>query len=78
MTGIKMSHVPYKGSAPALNDVVAGHIPCCSATSSPALQLVRDGKVRALGVTRPARAGGAGIPPLAEAGVPGYEASPGR
>jgi len=51
MTGIEMTHVPYKGAAPALNDVVAGHIEVMISDVAPALPLIMDGKVRALGVT---------------------------
>ena len=56
LTGIEMTHVPYKGSAPALNDVVAGHVPMLFSDPVPSLPLIRAGKVRALGVTTaPAR-----------------------
>ncbi len=51
MTGIEMTHVPYKGSAPALNDVVAGHVPLVFSDPVPSLPQIRDGKVRALGVS---------------------------
>src|SRR5262249_46456325 len=56
MTGIQMLHVPYKGSTPALSDVVAGHIPLMLGDIVAALPLVKDGKVRALGVTSAERA----------------------
>jgi len=51
MTGIEMTHVPYKGSAPALTDVIGGHIALLFADPAPALPLIKAGKVRALGVT---------------------------
>src|SRR5262249_13039345 len=44
MTGIEMTHVPYKGSAPALTDVVAGHVPLLFSDPVPALPLIREGK----------------------------------
>jgi tripartite-type tricarboxylate transporter receptor subunit TctC len=76
MVGIKMTHVPYKGSAPALSDLVAGHIEVMFTDLAPSLQLIRAGKVRALAVTTAERAAAAPeIPPLAEVGVPGYDAA---
>jgi len=76
MSGIGMTHVPYKGLAPAFNDVVAGHVPLMFGDFGTALPLVRSGKVRALGVTTAQRVAAAPeIPPLSEAGLPGYVAS---
>jgi tripartite-type tricarboxylate transporter receptor subunit TctC len=76
MTGIEMTHVPYKGSAPALTDVVGGHIALLFADPAPALPLIKAGKVRALGVTSAALLPAApDIPPLAQSGVPGFDAS---
>jgi tripartite-type tricarboxylate transporter receptor subunit TctC len=73
MIGAKMTHVPYKGSVPALTDVVAGNIPMMIVDLTPAQQLIEDGKVRAFGVTSPVRAKPApNIPTIAEAGLPGY------
>jgi len=75
VTGIEMTHIPYKGTAPALGDVVAGHVPLMFADVIAALPLVRDGKVRALGVSSITRVPAASeIPTIAEAGVPGFEA----
>src|SRR5438132_6206805 len=76
MTGIEMTHVPYKGSAPALTDVVAGHVQLLFSDTVPALPLIREGRVRALGVSSAIRLPSAPeIPPLAEAGVPGFDAA---
>jgi tripartite-type tricarboxylate transporter receptor subunit TctC len=76
MTGIEMTHVPYKGSAPALTDVIAGHVPLLFSDTVPALPQIREGKVRALGVSTAARLPSApDIPPIAEAGVPGFDAA---
>jgi tripartite-type tricarboxylate transporter receptor subunit TctC len=76
MTGIEMTHVPYKGSAPALTDVIGGHIALLFADPAPALPQIKAGKVRALGVTSAARLPAApDIPALAERGVPGFDAS---
>jgi tripartite-type tricarboxylate transporter receptor subunit TctC len=76
MTGIEMTHVPYKGSAPALTDVIAGHVPLMFSDAVPSLPQIREGKVRALGVSTAARLASApDIPPIAEAGVPGFDAA---
>jgi tripartite-type tricarboxylate transporter receptor subunit TctC len=76
MTGIEMTHVPYKGSAPALTDVIAGHVPLMFSDAVPALPQIKEGKVRALGVSTAARLPSAPeIPPLAEVGVPGFDAA---
>jgi tripartite-type tricarboxylate transporter receptor subunit TctC len=75
MTGIQMTHVPYKGGPPALNDVVAGHVQLVFADPSSAVQQIRAGTVRPLGITSKVRLPTAPeIPPIAEAGVPGFEA----
>src|SRR5262249_35239675 len=74
--GIQMTHVPYKGNAPALNDVVAGHVSLMFVDASASVQLVRDGRLRGLGVPTALRAPmAAEIPPLAEVGVPGFNAA---
>jgi len=74
MLGIEMTHVPYKGSAPALNDLVGGHIQMMFCDVPPAMSLIQAGKIRALGVTTKERVPAvADIPPLAEVGVPGYD-----
>jgi tripartite-type tricarboxylate transporter receptor subunit TctC len=74
MSGIEMTHIPYKGSIAALTDVVAGHIDLTFTDPSISPQLIRDGKVRALGVTSKARVGVVPeVPPIADT-LPGYEA----
>jgi tripartite-type tricarboxylate transporter receptor subunit TctC len=74
MTGIKMIHVPYKGSAPALNDLAAGHIPMMFSDIPPALGMLRAGKVRALGVTTASRVPAiADVPSIAEGGLPDFD-----
>lgn len=55
MTGIAMAHVPYKGSLPALNDVVAGHVPLMFVDLGPSLGMIQAGKVRPLGVSTATR-----------------------
>jgi tripartite-type tricarboxylate transporter receptor subunit TctC len=76
VTGITATHVPYKGLAPALNDVVAGHVSLMFGDFGTTLPLVRTGKLRALGVSTAQRVGAAPeIPALAEVGLPGFDAS---
>ena len=74
MLGIKMTHVPYRGSVPAMTDLVAGHIQVLFVDIGPSIELVRAGKAIALGVTsaEPAAAA-AEVPPLAKMGVPGFD-----
>ena len=73
LTGTQMTHVPYKGTVPALNDLIAGHIQVLFADSPPALPQIEGGKVRALGVTTAKRIPAAPeIPPIAET-VPGFD-----
>jgi tripartite-type tricarboxylate transporter receptor subunit TctC len=75
MTGIALTHIPYKGTAQAINDVVAGHVPLIFSDIAPAVQLIRDGKLRPLGISSATRfAALPDIPPIAEAGVPGFDA----
>ena len=76
MTGIEMRHVPYRGGGPALNDVVAGHVPIYFADAGPAAPLIKAGQLKALGVTTATRASHLpDVPTLHEAGVTGYEAN---
>lgn len=76
MTGIEMSPVAYRGSVPALNDVVAGHVPLMFVDVGPALGIIQAGKVRPLGISTKTRfAALPDIPPLAEVGVPGFDAA---
>jgi tripartite-type tricarboxylate transporter receptor subunit TctC len=74
MTGINMTHVPYKGSLPALNDVVAGHIDLMFCDIPPAIGMIKTGRVRVLGVSTKARVDTfPDVPSIAEAGVPGFD-----
>jgi tripartite-type tricarboxylate transporter receptor subunit TctC len=74
MLGIKMTHVPYKGSVPSMTDLVAGNIQVLFVDIGPSIQLIRAGKARALGITSAQRAAAAPeIPPLADVGVPGFD-----
>jgi tripartite-type tricarboxylate transporter receptor subunit TctC len=72
--GIDIRHVPYRGSVPAMLDVIAGHIPFMVVDLQPALQQIREGKLTVLGVTTPKRVAAApDIPTLAEGGLAGFE-----
>jgi tripartite-type tricarboxylate transporter receptor subunit TctC len=74
MTGTQMTHVPYRGSVPALNDVIAGHIEFMFCDFASAAGQIQGGKVRALAVSTKARIPAfPDIPPVAESGVPGYD-----
>ena len=75
MAGIKLTHVPYKGSGLALVDVVAGQISMMMSAVLSGLPHVNAGRLRAYGVTGGKRAISLpNVPTIAEAGVPGYEA----
>jgi tripartite-type tricarboxylate transporter receptor subunit TctC len=72
--GIDIRPVTYRGSVPAMLDVIAGHIPFMMTDLQPALPQITAGKVRVLGVTTPKRVAVAPeIPTLAESGLPGFE-----
>jgi tripartite-type tricarboxylate transporter receptor subunit TctC len=75
MAGVKMVHVPYKGSGQGVIDLLAGHVSVMTPSILTALGYARASRLRALGVTSAKRASGApDVPTIAEAGVPGYEA----
>ena len=75
LAGIKLTHVPYKGSSPALTDLVGGHVSIYFSSLPPAVGLVKEGKVRALAVTSAKRSAiFPDLPTVAEVALPGYEA----
>jgi len=74
--GIKMTHLPYKATPPALNDIVAGHVHLMFGDVTSTLPLIAAGQLRALGVSTAQRVGSAPeIAPLAEVGLPGFDSS---
>jgi tripartite-type tricarboxylate transporter receptor subunit TctC len=76
MAGVQMAHVPYKGSAPALHDLIGGQVQLMFDNLPSALPQIKAGKLRALAVTSTTRAPALpDVPTLAEAGVPGYAAA---
>jgi tripartite-type tricarboxylate transporter receptor subunit TctC len=71
-----MTHVPYKGSAPALTDLIGGQVQLMFDNLPSSLQFIKAGKLRALAVTSATRAPALpDVPTVAEAGLPGFEAS---
>jgi tripartite-type tricarboxylate transporter receptor subunit TctC len=76
MAKVDLTHVPYRGAAPAFTDVIAGRVDCTFAVMASGLPLVQSGQLRALGVTTATRVPTAPeVPTIAEAGVPGYDTS---
>jgi tripartite-type tricarboxylate transporter receptor subunit TctC len=71
---VKMVHIPYKGAGPALVDVIAGQVHLTFGSVLSSLGHVKNGRLRALGVTSATRSSGAPeLPTIAEAGLPGYQ-----
>lgn len=76
-TGTQLTHVPYKGVTPAVNDVASGQVPVVFAGAAGALPLIQSGRVRALAVTSPERFSALpDTPTLAEAGIAGFPSEP--
>lgn len=74
LTGVKMVHVPYKGSGQAIQDLIGGHVSMNFDTMPPVLEHIRSGKLRALAVTTPRRASQLpDVPTLEELGLKGFE-----
>lgn len=74
LAGVKLEHVPYKGAAPAIADLLAGQIHMTFDNIPVALPHIRSGRLRALGVTSASRSSLLpDVPTIAEAGLPGYE-----
>jgi len=72
--GIKITHVPYKGTGPALNDTIGGSVHLILGSVATALQHVKSGRLRALAVTTPKRIAAApDVPTVGESGYPTYE-----
>jgi len=73
--GIQLTHIPYKGTGPALTDLLGGHVQIYFSSLPPAIGLVKEGRLRALGVTGLKRSASfPDVPTVAEQGLPGFEA----
>jgi len=76
MAGVDMTHVPYKGSAPAITDLIGGQVQVMFDNLPSSLQFIKAGKLRAIAVTSAKRAPALpDVPTIAESGLPGFEAS---
>lgn len=76
MAKVDMVHIPYKGAAPSLNDLLGGQIPMMFDSVPGVIQHIRDGKLRALGVTSSRRVPSLpNVPTIDEAGIKGFEAT---
>ena len=76
MAGVDIVHVPYKGAQPALTDLIAGHAQLMFATSASVIPYMKAGRLRALAVTTAQRSPSVPeLPTVAEAGLPGFEAT---
>ena len=76
MAGIDMLHIPFKGSVPAISEVVSGRVSLSFAVMTPVISFVQSGRLRALGTASRARSlGYKEFPTIAESGLPGFEAS---
>jgi tripartite-type tricarboxylate transporter receptor subunit TctC len=76
MANVELQHVPYRGAAPAMNDLIAGHVPILFDNISTVIPQVSSGSVRALAVASPHRVPSLpDVPTFAEAGLPEFEAS---
>lgn len=76
MTGMRMQHIPFRGSAPVLTELVAGRVDVGMDNIPSAIPFIREGRIRALGVTSRARSPALhDVPTLAEAGVADFEAT---
>jgi len=73
MAGVKITHVPYRGEAPALNDLLSGQVQVVFATMGSSIAFINAGSLRALAITTDTQSDALpGVPPLADF-LPGYE-----
>ena len=76
LSGADISHIPYKGAAPAVTDVIGGHVAMTFAPIAAVVSTIKTGKLRALAVTAATRSPiFPAVPTIAESGVPGYDAA---
>jgi len=72
-SGLNLTHVPYKGSAPAMSDVIAGQLQFMSIELTAAVSQLKAGKLRAIAIATAKRVPGVDLPTVGESGVPGFE-----
>jgi tripartite-type tricarboxylate transporter receptor subunit TctC len=72
-SGIKVTHIPYKGSGPAVQSVLGGEIAFTFSTTAAVIPLIESGRLRGLAVTSPQRIAGLNVPTIAESGYPNFE-----
>jgi tripartite-type tricarboxylate transporter receptor subunit TctC len=73
-SGANITHTPYKGTSPALNDTIAGHVQLVFGTVASTLPFLKGGQLKALAVTTPKRLPALGdVPPVIESGFPNFE-----
>jgi tripartite-type tricarboxylate transporter receptor subunit TctC len=72
-SGLNLTHVPYKGSAPAMSDVIAGQLQFMSIELTAAVSQIKAGKLRPIAIATARRVPGVDLPTFAEGGVPGFE-----
>jgi len=73
IAGLDLTHVPYKGSAPAMSDLIGGQLQFMSIELTAAVSQIKGGKLRALAIATAKRTPGVDLPTFAEGGVPGFE-----
>ena len=75
-SGARLNHVPFRGGGPAMNDLMAGHVPSAMASGPTATNAVREGRARAIALTAAKRTSiDPDVPTIAESGFPGYAAT---
>jgi tripartite-type tricarboxylate transporter receptor subunit TctC len=76
LVGVRMQHIPYKGTGPAITDLLGGHVDIFLSTAAPVIPHIQSGRLKGIAISGDQRAAAIpNVPTFAEAGVPGFEAS---